>query len=114
MKNTKYGSIKNSTTWFYVDNLTGYTFKILYIFEEQSLLKYNTYINDLINELFAYDNIMDSKYFLKLILNLECLKNPISSEDEDKHTYVRRKVFECRNLADKIIKEIKKDGGCIE
>lgn len=104
---TKYGDINNNTTWFYIDNITGSTFKILPIFEESTFEKYNIYINDFINELMAYDNIMDSKYFFKLILNLEALKNPKPNENESVHKYVRRKVFECRDLAEKIILEIK-------
>jgi len=104
---TKYGEIKNYTTWFYIDNLTGLTYKILPIFEERSTEQYSVYINDLINELISYDNIMNSKYFLKLILNLEALKCPKPDESENKHQYVRRKVFECRGLAEKIISEIK-------
>lgn len=106
---TKYGEIKNYTTWFYIDKLTGLTYKILPIFEEKSTSQYNKYINDLINELISYDNIMESKYFLKLILNLEALKNPKPDDSENTHQYVRRKVFECRNLAEKIIDDIKCD-----
>lgn len=109
--NTKYGKIKNYTTWFYIDNLTGFTYKILPIFEEKSISQYNIYINDLINELFSYDNIMDSKYFLKLILNLEALKDPKPDKNESVHQYVKRKVFECRNLAEKIAMEIKIKSG---
>lgn len=105
--NTKYGEIKNCTTWFYIDNLTGFTYKILPIFEEKSSEQYSIYINDLINELISYDNIMESKYFLKLILNLEALKNPKPDQNETKHKYVKRKVFECRSLAEKIILDIK-------
>ena len=105
--NTKYGDIKNRTTWFYIDNLTGFTYKILPIFEEKNFEQYSSYINDLINELFSYDNIMESNYFLKLILNLEALKTPNPDKNESEHQYVRRKVFECRNLAQKIATEIK-------
>ncbi len=106
---TKYGNIKDYTTWFYIDNLTGFTYKILPIFEEKTLKQYGIYINDLINELISYDHIMESKYFLKLILNLEALKNLNHDENEETHEYVRRKVFECRNLAGKIINDIKNE-----
>lgn len=107
---TKYGEIKDYTTWFYIDNLTGLTYKILPIFEEKSLMQYSIYINDLINELVSYDNIMGSKYFFKLVLNLEALKNPKPDAHETTHQHVKRKVFECRSLAEKIIKEIKQKG----
>ena len=106
---TKYGEIKNCTTWFYIDNLTGSAYKILPIFEEKSMRQYSIYVNDLINELISYDNIMNSKYFFKLILNLEALKTPKPDKEETEHQYVKRKVFECRNLAEKIIEEIKQD-----
>lgn len=104
---TKYSEIKNDTKWFYIDNLTGLTYKILPIFEEKSVKQYSIYINDLINELISYDNIMESQYFFKLILNLEALKNPKPDENESVHQYVRRKVFDCRGLAEKIIIDIK-------
>lgn len=104
---TKYGEIKDYVAWFYIDNITGLIYKILPIFEEKSFNQYKIYVNDLINELISYDYIMDSKYFLKLILNLEALKNPKPNNNETMHQYIKRKVFECRNLAEKIVCDIK-------
>lgn len=96
--------IKNSAKLIYLNNLTGKIFKILPLSEENNNTLPKIYIDGLMLDLDSANDLFEG-ILIELIIKVNSLRTPLLS-----HDIIRKIVFECTGLVDKIKEGVDSDG----
>jgi hypothetical protein len=99
---TKYGGeISNVAVAEYFEMLIGKIYKTLPMFEDSNCLTLDSYLFSLLKELCGGSSLLEDKYFVELIANLESL---FFIDNQKKF---KSQVFKCTNLCRKICDRLK-------
>lgn len=103
---TKYGAkISNEVLVEYFQNLINKIFKLLPLHEE-NVQTLDTYLYSLLCELAGGNRlIIDDKYFIELLNNLENLQ-----DIKNEYKIYRSQIFKCINICKKIIENLNTEG----